>query len=69
MAHSLEVGLGTVSGVERRARAAGLDWAQVEALSEDGRFSAGSGVAPGRGSPTDLRVVSQDAAHAGSIAS
>jgi transposase len=36
VAQSLEIGLGTVSGVERRARAAGLDWAQVEALSEDG---------------------------------
>src|ERR1700686_3943471 len=36
VAGHLGVGLGTVSGVERRARAAGLDWAQVEPLSEDG---------------------------------
>jgi transposase len=31
----LGAGLGTVSGVERRARAAGLDWPQVEALSDE----------------------------------
>ncbi|MGH9022212.1 MAG: recombinase family protein, partial [Acidimicrobiia bacterium] len=31
----LGAGLGTVSGVERRARAAGLDWLQVEALSDE----------------------------------
>ncbi len=32
----LGAGLGTVSGVERRARAAGLDWPQVEVLSDAG---------------------------------
>jgi transposase len=35
VAGHLGTGLGTVSGVERRARAAGLDWAQVEALSDE----------------------------------
>jgi transposase len=34
VAGHLGAGLGTVSGVERRARAAGLDWPQVEALSD-----------------------------------
>src|SRR3990170_4223634 len=36
VAQHLGAGLGTVSGVERRARAAGLDWPQVEALSDEG---------------------------------
>jgi len=35
VARHLEIGLGTVSGVERRARAGGLDWPQVEALSDE----------------------------------
>jgi transposase/DNA replication protein DnaC len=35
VAEHLRAGLGTVSGVERRARAAGLDWPQVEALSDE----------------------------------
>ncbi len=35
VAEHLKAGLGTVSGVERRARAAGLDWPQVEALSDE----------------------------------
>ena len=35
VAQHLEAGLGTVSGVERRAQAAGLDWPQVEALSDE----------------------------------
>jgi transposase len=35
VAQSLHVGLGTVSGVLQRAQGAGLDWAQVEALSEE----------------------------------
>ncbi len=35
VAQHLGAGLGTVSGVERRARAAGLDWPQVEALSDE----------------------------------
>ena len=35
VAAALRVGLGTVSTVERRARAAGLDWGQVETLSEE----------------------------------
>ena len=34
VAGQLRTGLGTVSSVERRARAAGLDWPQVEALDE-----------------------------------
>lgn len=34
VAQSLGVGLGSVSSVERRARAAGLDWPQVHALSD-----------------------------------
>ena len=34
VAGQLGAGLGTISGVERRARAAGLDWPQVEALSD-----------------------------------
>jgi transposase len=41
VAQSLSIGLGTVSGVERRARAAGLDWAAVEGVSDevlDGRL-------------------------------
>src|SRR6266536_1523641 len=36
VAQPLGAGLGTVSGVERRARAAGLDWPQVEAVSDAG---------------------------------
>jgi len=36
VAQQLGAGLGTVSGVERRARAAGLDWPQVEAVSDAG---------------------------------
>src|SRR6266446_4609450 len=39
VAQHLGAGLGTVSGVERRARAAGLDWPQVEALG-DARLEA-----------------------------
>ena len=35
VAQSLHVGLGTVSGVVQRAHGAGLDWGQVEALSEE----------------------------------
>jgi transposase len=35
VAQSLSIGLGTVSGVERRARAAGLDWAAVEGVPDD----------------------------------
>ena len=35
VAQSLSIGLGTVSGVERRARAAGLDWADVEGLTDE----------------------------------
>src|SRR3990170_1991203 len=35
VAQSLSIGLGTVSGVERRARAAGLSWAEVEGLSDE----------------------------------
>src|SRR2546425_953659 len=35
VAEGLRVGLGTVSAVERRARAAGLDWAQVGPLSHE----------------------------------
>ncbi len=35
VAGQLGAGLGTVSGVERRARAAGLDWPQVEALTDE----------------------------------
>src|SRR3989441_7197452 len=35
VAEGLRVGLGTVSAVERRARAAGLDWAQVGPLSDE----------------------------------
>lgn len=36
VAEALRVGLGTVSAVERRARAAGLDWALVNTLTDDG---------------------------------
>ncbi len=36
VAEGLRVGLGTVSAVERRARAAGLDWAQVDTLTDEG---------------------------------
>src|SRR3970040_1878475 len=35
VAQHVGAGLGTVSGVERRARAAGLEWPQVEALSDE----------------------------------
>jgi transposase len=35
VARSLSIGLGTVSGVERRARAAGLDWAAVEGVPDE----------------------------------
>ena len=35
VAQQLGAGLGTVSSVERRAHAAGLDWPQVEALSDE----------------------------------
>src|SRR5262245_46782776 len=35
VAQSLSIGLGTVSGVERRARAAGLDWAAVEGVPDE----------------------------------
>ncbi len=35
VAEGLRVGLGTVSAVERRARAAGLDWAQVDTLTDE----------------------------------
>jgi transposase len=36
VAEGLRVSLGTVSTVERRARAAGLDWAEVDTLSDEG---------------------------------
>jgi len=36
VAEGLRVGLGTVSTVERRARAAGLDWALVGTLTDEG---------------------------------
>ena len=36
VAEGLRVGLGTVSTVERRARAADLDWGQVETLTDEG---------------------------------
>src|SRR5713226_7362754 len=36
VAEALRVGLGTVSTVERRARAAGLNWDQVKTLSDEG---------------------------------
>ena len=35
VAQHSKIGLGTVSGVEGRARAGGLDWPQVEALSDE----------------------------------
>src|SRR5262245_4658411 len=35
VARSLRVGLGTISSVTSRAHAAGLDWAQVQALADD----------------------------------
>jgi transposase len=35
VAENLRVSLGTVSTVERRARAAGLDWAQVDTLTDE----------------------------------
>ena len=35
VARSLRVGLGTISSVTRRAQAAGLDWAQVQALTDE----------------------------------
>jgi hypothetical protein len=35
VAQSLSIGLGTVSGVERRARAADLGWADVEGLADE----------------------------------
>jgi hypothetical protein len=35
VAHSLRVGLGTISSVVSRAEAAGLDWAQVQELPDD----------------------------------
>src|SRR3990172_10071925 len=35
VARSLGLGVGTVCRVLKRAQAAGLDWAQVEALSEE----------------------------------
>src|SRR5713101_6874981 len=35
VAEGLRVGLGTVSTVERRARAAGLDWGQVDTLRDE----------------------------------
>jgi transposase len=35
VAQSLGVGLGTISSVVSRAQAAGLDWAQVQGLSDD----------------------------------
>jgi transposase len=35
VAQSLSIGLGTVSGVERRARAAGLSWTDVEGLADE----------------------------------
>src|SRR6266852_4953971 len=35
VAEGLRVGLGTVSTVERRARAAGLDWSQVDTLTDE----------------------------------
>ena len=39
VAQSLSVGLGTVSGVERRARAAGLSWTDVEGLADGYRYT------------------------------
>jgi hypothetical protein len=35
VAQSLSIALGTVSGVERRARAAGLRWSDVEGLADE----------------------------------
>src|SRR5438093_6896306 len=35
VAEGLRIGLGTVSTVERRARAAGLDWGQVDTLTDE----------------------------------
>jgi hypothetical protein len=35
VAQSLSIGLGTVSGVERRARAASLRWTDVEGLADE----------------------------------
>ena len=55
VAHSLHVGLGTVSSVVQRAHGAGLDWAQVEALSEEGLetrlYGARDGAGGGRPLP------------------
>ena len=36
VAGSLRVGLGTISSVVSRAQAAGLDWAQVQTLTDEG---------------------------------
>ena len=44
VASSLRVGLGTISSVVSRAQAAGLDWAQVQTLTDEGlegRLTAG----------------------------
>src|SRR5438128_10348271 len=35
VAEGLRIGLGTVSTGERRARAAGLDWGEVDALTDE----------------------------------
>jgi hypothetical protein len=35
VAEGLRVGLGSVSTVQRRARAAGLDWSQVDTLTDE----------------------------------
>ncbi len=35
VAHSLRVGLGTITSTVHRAEAAGLDWAQIQALADD----------------------------------
>src|SRR5262245_63735208 len=57
VARSLRGGLGTISSVTRRAQAAGLDWAQVQARTDgalEGRLygrpgGAGQGLRPAPG--------------------
>jgi transposase len=53
VAHSLSVGLGTVSDVVHRARRAGLDWAQVQTLAEEALEARlyGARAAPGGSRP------------------
>ncbi len=54
VARSLGVGLGTVSSVAQRARQAGLDWAQVEALPDDGLDARLYGAPAGPGTERPL---------------